>query len=286
MEKLAVKHGPIEPSPRKTLVVHLLAEGVLTKVLSRLTASGVVALPVKGVVTAYELYRDVTERPISDIDLRVVPQDLEQVAAVIAEAGWELLRYSKPYENIVFRVDGLCLDVEASVGPPGLCSLRVADMIARAERGGKRGYEHLRPATLDHALLLCVNAFKDKLTRAAPWAIRDVERIVLEPDFDADRFLAHAKACDALGIVAIVAEWMATERKSDAWGEIRRRIGPSPRPLYARLFRQLMRHNDNSLAIRLLARAGSDSRPQQARAILLALLWEADARRKRSTARR
>ena len=283
MAEICAQPGASEPNTQTTFVAHLLAEAVLAKVLPRLGVSGVVALPVKGVVTAYELYQDVAERPISDIDLRVVPEHLDRVAAVVAEGGWELLRYSKPYENIVFRVNGLCVDVEASVGPPGLCSLRVADMIARAERGGQRGYPHLRPETHDHAILLCVNAFKDKLTRAAPWAIRDVERIVTQPDFDADRLVAHAKASDVLGIVAIVAEWMATERQSVIWGDIRRRIGPSPRPVYGRLFRELMRRDDNSLAIRLLARAGADSRAQQARALLMALLWEADARRKSST---
>jgi len=40
--------------------------------------AGVPALAVKGVVTAYSLYREPTERPIGDVDIRIRPEDFRR----------------------------------------------------------------------------------------------------------------------------------------------------------------------------------------------------------------
>jgi hypothetical protein len=281
------RHGDVRPSKKDVFVTHLLAESILARALPRFEAAGVDVLPVKGIVTAGLLYDDVSERPITDIDLRIRPRDLERALEVGKRAGWTLLRYSRPYLNVVFRTDGLSLDVEASIGPPGLCAIDVGDMITRARRvESPYGYRYLEPELHDHAVVLCVNAFKDKLSRCAPWAVSDVERIARLPAFDPDRFIEAARRGAALSMAWIVADWMAEERGVAAWRTVRDRIGAAPRAVYARLYRALQRRDDNSLPLRLLTRAASDAPWLAARAIATAALWELDTRLADRKARR
>jgi hypothetical protein len=279
------RHGSVVPSPQAVVAAHVLADTVLTTVLPRLEREDIVALPVKGVATARELYADVADRPISDVDLRVVPERFGDVVRVIRQEGWEQLVYARPYRNVVFRLNGLPIDVECAVGPPGLCALPIAAMIARATPDRLRsGVPFLRPELHDHAVLLCVNLFKDKITRAAPWALQDVVRVAARPDFDVDLFVARARQSHVAAITWIVADWMATELGSAAWAVVRDAIGVVPRAYYAGAYRWLRGWDDRSILLRVLARIGSDSRRAQVRA-LGTMVWWASDRRVRSLGR-
>jgi hypothetical protein len=274
---------PPSPGTRAAFVAHLLADSVLASAIPRFEEAGVAVVLVKGIVTSKSLYADVSERPITDVDLRVRPRDLARVLAVGQDAGWDVLRHSLPYGNIVFRADGMLLDVEASIGPPGLCALAVDDLVARAVRARARApvaYEYLAPELHDHVVVLCVNAFKDKLPRNAPWIVTDLERIVLQPGFDAGVLAERARASRSRTIVWMVADWMVSLSGHRVWAAVRDRIGPeAPRPAYARLFRALhRRHAERSLALRTLARVGSDAPWSGVRAILVAAAFEAEIR--------
>ena len=71
---------------------------------------------------------------------------------------------SKQWGTFETIVDRVLVEVETSVGPPGLCGLAVDTMIAHATRGAEG---HLEPELHEHALLLAVNVFKDKLAGLA-----------------------------------------------------------------------------------------------------------------------
>jgi hypothetical protein len=112
--------GEETPSARSVVATHLLADAVLAGVLAAFDEAKIEALPVKGIITATQLYADVRERPLTDIDLRVAPRDLARVVAVAERHGWAVHRVSPRYGNVVFDMGGLSVDVEAAVGPPGL----------------------------------------------------------------------------------------------------------------------------------------------------------------------
>jgi hypothetical protein len=262
-------------------VAHLLADSVLASALPRFEEAGIPAVLVKGIVTSKTLYADVSERPISDVDLRVRPRDLARALAAGQAAGWEVLRHSIPYRNVVFRADGMVLDLEASIGPPGLCALPVDDVVDRAVRAlAPSGYAYLAPELHDHVLVLCVNAFKDKLPRSVPWIVTDLERMVLQPGFDVDLLAERARASRSRTIVWMVADWITSLSGHGVWAAVRDRIGRrAPRPAYARLFRALHRRRaERSLALRTLARVGSDAPWSALRAILVAAAFEAEIR--------
>jgi len=241
--------------------VHAHARLVLGAVLAACDRAAVDVLPVKGIVTAYTLYPDPGLRPIRDVDLRVRPRDLGRVARLGEEAGWRLLERSIAYRTLSFEVRGFLVEFESHVGPPGLCDLTVDAMMARATPcPGPFGVPYRQPEIHDHALLLCVNAFKDKLIDAWPAAVRDLEIIADESGFSDERFVDLARASSVATLVWLVACWLADSRGSARWAALRDRVGQAaPRASYAVLFQRAIRARSPSRALlRVLARAGSD----------------------------
>ena len=232
---------------------------------------GIDVLPVKGVLTAHLLYADPGLRPIQDVDLRVRPEDLDRVRLLGERAGWRLVSRSRAYGTLGFDVLGFLVEFETSVGPPGMCALRVDDMLRRATpQSGSLGVSHLQPELHDHALLLCVNAFKDKLVDALPWAVRDLELLPAQEGFSATRLAALAKGIGATALLWIVAGWVARTRGAAGWEKVRDELGRSaPRPIYTALFEQALRGTlpgGDWLRV-VLARANADRRAERIRAL-------------------
>ena len=226
-------------------------------------------LPVKGILTARLFYADPGERPIQDVDLRVRPQDLNRVRGIGERAGWRLVSRSRAYGTLGFEVLGFLVEFESHVGPPGLCALRVEDMLRRATRqSGGLGIAHLEPELHDHALHLCVNAFKDKLVDALPWAVRDLELLPGCEGFSPKILATLAREVGAATIVWIVATWLARTRGPMAWDAVRDELGRSaPRPVYRAVFERALQAKPARRGwLRLLARAGADRPAQRLRA--------------------
>lgn len=255
--------------------MHVAARRALVDATRLLADAGVPSLAVKGVVTAYWLYADPTERPIGDVDVRIRPEDFRKAATAFEKAGWRIVDWKPVYGAFAVERNGVCVDVESVIGAPGLCGLSIGEMLGRAgevevEVGGgvgARGATVRVPEIHDHAVLLAVNVFKDKLVDALPWSIEDAKRVVEAPGFDAAKFVERARAGKVAAIVWIVADWMVRELGSAkgtaaGWAGVRTRLGGDrgPRPVYARLFRWLLEHaRPDALAMRVVTRLGSDA---------------------------
>jgi hypothetical protein len=260
-----------------TWIQQELAVELLREVSRRCGAASIPFLPVKGVVTARLLYEDVAEREMLDVDLRIRPQDFDRFRRVAREAGWRCVTVSRIYRNLGYEFPGLPLEVEAGIGPPGLCALTVEAMQRRASPFVfAPGLSLLAPEIHDHAVVLVVNVFKDKMTAAFPRAVADVERIALKPSFSVETFVERALESRVTTIAWLVAGWLES-RGSAPWGAVRallERRARVRRP-YAHLFRRLLPRADrNPLALRILARVGGDTPMMQARALATALAWE------------
>jgi hypothetical protein len=269
--------------PQATWAAQVTAKRVLDVVVTRFEEAGIDVLAVKGIVTSHLLYRDPTERPMGDVDVRIRPEDFERAGRVAEKAGWAIHQWKPSYRAFVVVVLGLgvSVDVESSLGAPGLCALSIGDMLERATRG-IAGSDVRVPEIHDHAVLLCVNVFKDKLSTAALWGREDVRRIVELESFDADRFVALARRSKVASLVWIVADWMAREQGSAAWRKIRDKLGGErgPRPIYAWAFRWLTENAPTATATRILARVAADD-PRMwvvamARAVMLE--WKREAK--------
>jgi hypothetical protein len=248
---------------------HEHAKLALEQVLAACRDGGVQVLPVKGVLTAYLFYPDPGQRPIQDVDLRVRPEDLDRVRDLGRRSGWRLVSRSRAYGTLSFDVLGFLVEFESHVGPPGLCALRVDDMLRRAVPSVEiLAVPHLKPDLHDHALLLCVNVFKDKLVEALPWAVRDLELLPEQQGFSSTRLAELAREVGAETILSIVATWLGRERGATGWDRIRVELEPSMRRrLYRAVFERSIRATPlRRSCLRVLARAGADRRGQRLRA--------------------
>jgi len=250
-----------------TWAKHQLALSALRSTLDALEPAGVPVLVVKGMVLAYSLYSDVADRPMSDVDLRVRPRDFIRAVRVMRARGFPPLWDSRQLGAVSFVVDGTLVEIETSVGPPGLCTLRVARMLERSRERVLPGELRVRePEVHDHAVVLLVNAYKDKMVECPRWSLDDLEAIAAR--LDPDTLLARLAEGRVRTLAWIAADWMARERGSERWRALRERIGPhAPRRLYAWVVRRSLRRAEASVVLRALSRIASDSPVQRAWAL-------------------
>jgi hypothetical protein len=244
-----------------TWAAHETALDALGRSLEVLRAAGVEPLVVKGVALAYELYQDVAERPLADVDLRVRPREFLRAAAALRARGWAVDPTSRQLGAVGFLVGHGLVELESTVGPPGVCGLTVAQMASRSRRRVLPGrLEFLTPEVTDHAILLVVNAFKDKLLDCPPWSVDDLAAIVTHTHFDRGTFLERIREAQSQTLTWIVADWLVRERGCEAWRAIRDALGSAPLRLrYANAFQSAALRAPQSMAARMLARIGSDA---------------------------
>jgi hypothetical protein len=207
---------------------HQTAPILLRRVSDAFADADIAVLPVKGILTAHLLYDDVASRPLLDIDLRIRRRDFHAAMCIARRRGWNPEITSPVLWTAILRVDGFEVDVEATLGPPGLCALRVDDVLSRASHHTTPfGFPHLQPSLEDHALILVLNAFKDGLS-PQPWAIEDLRRIAQHPRFDRTTLVERAHAGRVESALWIVSDWLAEREGAVAWRAVRERIGTRP----------------------------------------------------------
>jgi hypothetical protein len=191
------------------------------------------------------------------------------LASILRSAGWAVGVTSRQLGTMEIHASRTLVEFESSIGSPGVCTVSVENMLARATTRTTLGVDHLEPEVHDHALLLCVNAFKDKLVLAAPWAREDLYRIASAPEFGAREFLARVAEAEVGTLVWIVADWLSEGSRGTVWTEVKNGLGEARRRHYADAYLRLVRWAPESAAIGLLARAASDSRGQRMKAVAL-----------------
>jgi hypothetical protein len=250
--------------------VHQASLEALERSLEALGEVGVEPLVVKGIVLAYELYDDVALRPLRDVDLRVEPQELLRAVRALLQRGWRIDFASSQLGAVGFYVGPTLVELECTVGPPGLCGLSVARMAARSRRRRlPNGITVREPDLVDHAVLLVVNMFKDKLVDCPRWSVDDLVAIASHAEFDLGAFLVRVREARIQALTWIVADWLARERQSVRWRAIREAMPSGPRrPLYTWAFRRMLERAPASTTTRVLARLGSDAAASRAGAVL------------------
>jgi len=236
----------------------LLTRRVLEKVTVGLAGAGVDVLAVKGVVTSSWLYDQPSERPLTDVDIRVRPRDLGAVLDTAARLGWRLVRRLHSYRTLLLEVDGVDVDVESRVGPRWVSPLPVDRMFDRATQDRSGVWI---PEPHDHAVLLTVNVFKDGMTLAMPWALEDAVRVVKAPEFHPGTYVERVREARVEGLAWVVADWFVRRSGAEGWSEVRALLGgDTPRRwVYSALMgRVLAAGQPNRLGARLITRAASD----------------------------
>ncbi len=240
---------------------HLLAHAALRTLTDVLGRHSIPFLPVKGVLTARTLYQHVADRPIRDIDIRVLPQDLPRLRSAAREAGWIERSVSASYRSVLLTIGGMPMDVETTVANPYMTRLTVAEMFAHARESTEPfGFAVRVPEFHHHVLLQCLNAYKDHLVDTADWAVQDLERTWQQPGFDVDKLLQVAARGANMTMLYVVARWLSEDRGAKPWATVCQRIGTPPRPRYAAAMLAWVRSGARhpSYMASLLARQTSD----------------------------
>lgn len=267
---------PIDP--HAVVAMHAQALFALRQVLEAALSKGVRVAPVKGALTARWLYRSVSERPISDVDLRARHEDLDTLASIARERGWSVRWRDRVYRSLGLVVEGVTFDIETWVGAPWMSALTVGAMLRRAERtDALLGVEHSRITVHDHALVLALNVVKDRVGASAPWAIEDVARVATAPGFLPEAMADVAwRAANASALWA-VATWIERARGASAWGAVARALGDVPRQGYARRVCDALGAREGAAVDRMrrrwLARASCDDGLLRAKALATMALW-------------
>jgi Uncharacterised nucleotidyltransferase len=257
---------------RATWVRYEMGVNALRQVVDALGEARIDVLPVKGIVTAHQLYDDVADRPMSDIDVRIRRADFSRALDMGRARGWPIIEHTPRFWEGAFLLPGIMVELESTIGPPGLCSLTVDELLARASRiVGPFGFEHFEPELNDHALMLCINAFKDRLFALNRWALDDLTRIVRHSEFDATLVARRACVGGVATAVWIVADWLARELGADRWCEVRDRIGRTPpSPHFARAYRAVTRARLSPIAGICVTTAGGDGFQAKLRGLAMA----------------
>lgn len=251
------------PTAIATWARHQLALSALRSTLGVLEPAGIPVLVVKGMVLAHLLYADIADRPMCDVDLRVRPRDFLRAVRAMRASGSKPLWVSRQFGAVSFEVEGTLIEIETSVGPPGLCALSVARMLERSRERLLPGDLRVRePEIHDHAMVMLINAYKDKMVRCPSWSLDDLDAIVAH--LDPETFLVRIAEARVRTLAWIAADWMARERASDRWRGLRERMGArAPRRLYAWAVRRSLQQAPTSVTLRALTRMASDSALQR-----------------------
>jgi hypothetical protein len=258
---------------------HEFALRASEKIISTLEKNGVRALPVKGLLLARQVY-DTTDRPITDVDLMICSADFGRAVSVARTSGWGLVWDSKVLKSVNFVVQGTAFDVKTSFGPAGISAIGVADVLARAVRSQRPlGFTHWQIEHHDHALLLAIDAFKDKLGAGKAWAREDLARVAGQEGFCPRVLVDRAADACLQTMLAIVADWVVSSAPSVAWSAVRELLRTSLRSRYIERYKRLLAAGPRSTWRRLylsaLTRAVSDSVPRRAVALALGAIGTA-----------
>ncbi len=265
-------HSPNGHSSRDIWLKHTQARHALALVLPALARAGVQPVLVKGVALEATLYGDSAQRAISDVDLRVLPTQFKKVREVAMRAGWTIASFYPAYGSLCLDIENMPVDIESHIGPPGLGRLRVKDLLDHGSMQTIGSTAVMVPDVTDHALLVIVNLFKDKITTAMPWAIGDLSRLVAHQDFDEQLFLARAKRYRMALMSKVVLHQLGHD--TPALRSLSNRVkAPAWFSLYLRAYNKHAKA-PHALTARLLARAGSDAPLDWARALFLAARLE------------
>jgi hypothetical protein len=199
----------------RRLLLDTLAVSALREVLAVAREADVVVAPVKGVVLARWIYRDVAERPYRDLDLLVSREALPRLLSAVKDRGWPIRHASDEMGELEFEVERLVVEVHAEFGRRDLTRLSNQEVIARARPERETfPFEVLRIDDIDHFLLLAANVTKKSYVYANPHQPADLERLLLrlEPRWDA--LVVRAQEASFSTGLRSVAAWMAEERGS------------------------------------------------------------------------
>jgi hypothetical protein len=263
-----------EPRDLRTRALQQFALDVIGSVSRRLAGAGIPFVATKGIVTARQLYASPSERPLSDIDLLVAEDDLDRVCATLSDAEFDRRERFRSYRVAVFNHRGIGIDIKGVVGPTGLCALPARAVIEASVDGASLGLPCRVPSLEHHALLLLINAYKDRLACVDAPATEDLRRLLDLEALPIDRFVAQCDAGHVRAIAWITVRWLRRTGPLARGREIEAALAPPPRASFSRWVDALVASGAQGARWSVVPlRAAGDRWPDVAKSLRWAAVW-------------
>jgi len=127
----------------------MLATELVGDVARAIAGPGMQVMPVKGALLQHWLYEDPAERPMTDVDLLVRPDDFGSVVESLEAAGYRRTRHRSVGGIVMETPFGLALDLHSQLFDCARYRMPTADLFARSSEDhvahliGKFGSDHL-----------------------------------------------------------------------------------------------------------------------------------------------
>jgi len=181
---------------RRRAATSLAANALVADVAGKLARSGISVMPVKGALLQHWLYDDPTERSLTDVDLLVLPADLEVAVKRLESAGYRLL--ARPsFGPVVLRTPfGLALDLHPSLFDAARYRLSTEELFARSSEDTRLyGVRVQLPSPLDVYAHLIGKFGSDHLDGGATGRLDEIARMASRINAPPETVAQHLVHC-------------------------------------------------------------------------------------------
>ncbi|MBT8453429.1 MAG: nucleotidyltransferase family protein [Deltaproteobacteria bacterium] len=183
-------------SARLRAATSMAADALVGDVARRLAEPGIRVMPVKGALLQHWLYDDPTDRPLTDVDLLVLPQNLERAVRQLASAGYRTLLRPSFGAVVLHTPFGLALDLHPSLFDAARYRLRTAELFARGTEDTRLYSAHvILPSPLDAYAHLIGKFGSDHLDCRATGRLDEIARMASRIDLPAETVAEHLVDC-------------------------------------------------------------------------------------------
>ncbi len=181
---------------RRRAATSLAANALVADVAGKLAGSAISVMPVKGALLQHWLYDDPTERPLTDVDLLVLPVDLEEAVKQLESAGYRCLARPSFGPVVLQTPFGLALDLHPSLFDAARYRLRTEDLFTRStEDTLLYGVRVRLPSPLDVYAHLIGKFGSDHLDERATGRLDEIARMAGRIDGPPETVARHLVRC-------------------------------------------------------------------------------------------
>lgn len=181
---------------RRRAATSMLATELVGDVARRLAGSGIVVMPVKGALLQHWLYDDPAERPLTDVDLLVRPDEFGTAVTRLEAAGYERTHHGSVGGSVLHTPFGLALDLHSQLFDRARYRMPTRDLFARSGvDDALYGASVQIPSALDVYAHLIGKFGSDHLDARATARLDEIARLATRIDASPETLARHLTHC-------------------------------------------------------------------------------------------
>lgn len=259
----------------------MLATELVGDVARRLARSGIEVMPVKGALLQHWLYDDPSERPLTDVDLLVRPDDFGTAVARLETAGYQRTRHGSVGGSVMRTPFGLALDLHSQLFDHARYRMPTRDLFVRSAADDVLYGASVRiPSVRDVYAHLIGKFGSDHLDARATARLDEIARTAARIDASPEAVARHLRHC-GMRRVSRYALPLVHEATGDAFSRSVYECLPSDpmgRAIVAVAHPLLARVSNDSRVGALVAHLLNDSVPRGVRSGVRAIRQRAERR--------